>query len=233
MRWLSLLRAQGVHLGVAATLRLQWAGFFAGNFLPTSVGGDVVRLYCVLPMSPSKVVALASIAVDRAMGVIGMLFFLPFSIPLLTSMFAGTLSISQLGLIERARAAFEHFMQALSLWSRQPRSLFAALMASFVGILCFLLAMYLLAIALGMPVSFADVAGASTLTYFIALIPFSINAYGLRELGVVFFYTRLGATSEQALALALLSRVLFLLVSLPGALVLPKILGSRKADGIW
>ena len=233
MRWLTLLRAQQIDLGITATLRLQWAGLYAGNFLPTSVGGDVVRLYGVLPASPNKVVAVASIAVDRMLGVIGMLFVLPFSIPLLSSIFTGTAAGLALGrptLMDRVRSAIDRLKQALSLWASKPLSLIVALSASLIGILCFLLAIYLLALALEIPVNFVEVAGATALTYYIALIPFSINAYGIRELGVVFFYTRLGATSEQALALALLSRALFLLVSLPGAVLLPQVLGSHSVD---
>lgn len=162
-----------------------------------------------------------------------MLFVLPFSIPLLSSIFTGTAAGLALGrpvLMDRVRSAIDRLKQALSLWASKPLSLLVALSASLIGILCFLLAIYLLALALEIPVNFVEVAGATALTYYIALIPFSINAYGIRELGVVFFYTRLGATSEQALALALLSRALFLLVSLPGAVLLPQVLGSHSVD---
>ena len=233
LRWLILLRAQHINLGISETLRLQWAGLYAGNFLPTSVGGDVVRLYGVLPASPSKVVAAASIVVDRSLGVIGMLFVLPLSLPLITSIFSGTaaaLALDRSALIDRARDAFARFRQALALWASKPWSLVLALIATWVGILSFLLMIWLLARALEISVSFAQVAGAGALNYYFALLPFSINSYGIRELGLVFFYTQLGATSEQALALALLSRALFLLVSLPGALLLPQVLGSRNAD---
>ena len=233
VRWLILLRAQHIDLGISETMRLQWAGLYAGNFLPTSVGGDVVRLYGVLPASPSKVVAAASIVVDRSLGVIGMLFVLPLSLPLLTSIFAGpaaALALDGSGLPNRMRAAFARFKQALALWASKPWSLILALVATWVGILSFLLMIWLLARALEIPVSFAQVAGAGALNYYIALLPFSINSYGIRELGLVFFYTQLGATSEQALALALLSRALFLVVSLPGALLLPQVLGSRGTD---
>lgn len=233
MRWRVLLRAQGIDLGVSETLRLQWAGFYAGNFLPTSVGGDVVRLYGVLPASPGKVVAAASIVVDRALGVIGMLFVLPFSLPLLNSMFYGTavgLALGASDLRDRVRGGFARFKQALALWGSQPRSLLLALSASWVGIFSFLVMIWLFATALEMPVNFVDVAGASALTYYVALIPFSINSYGIRELGVVFFYTQLGASSEQALALALLTRVLLLIVSLPGALLLPRVLRSQSVE---
>ena len=233
MRWLALLRAQDIDLGISETLRLQWAGLYAGNFLPTSIGGDVVRLYGVLPASPSKVVAAASIVVDRSLGVIGMLFVLPLGLPLLTSFFYGPaagLAQGRSSLMDRVRGSFARFRQALALWASKPRTLLLGLTATWVGILSFLLMIWLLAQALEMPVSFAQVAGAGALNYYIALLPFSINSYGIRELGLVFFYTQLGATSEQALALALLSRALMLLVSLPGALLLPQVLGSQDPD---
>ncbi|MFQ5943723.1 MAG: YbhN family protein [Anaerolineales bacterium] len=235
MRWLALLRAQDIQLGISEVLRLQWAGLYAGNFLPTSVGGDVVRLYGVLRASPSKVVAAASIVVDRSLGVIGMLFILPFSLPLWNSIFSGLalgLSLGQSGLMDRTRGAISRFRQALALWASKPQSLLLALSASWVGILSFLLMVWLLVRALEIPVSFVEVAGVGALNYYIALIPFSINSYGIRELGIVFFYTQLGASSEQALALALISRALMLLISVPGALLLPQVLSSRNVEGI-
>ena len=44
MRWHVLLRASGEQVSARQTLRLTFAGLFASNYLPTTIGGDVVRL---------------------------------------------------------------------------------------------------------------------------------------------------------------------------------------------
>jgi hypothetical protein len=112
----------------------------------------------------------------------------------------------------------EQLLRALRLWLGQPMALAAALAAALMAIVTFLTGVWALAVGLGIPVGFAEVAGVSVLTYFFTLVPLSINGYGLRELAVLTLYVQVGATPEQATALALLTRAIFLLASLPGAL---------------
>lgn len=101
-----------------------------------------------------------------------------------------------------------------------------ALLASWVGVACYLGAVWLVAGGLGIPVSLGDVAGATALTYFLTLLPISINGYGLREVGMLALYVQLGATAEQASALALITRAMLMIVSLPGALWLSNVAGA-------
>jgi uncharacterized membrane protein YbhN (UPF0104 family) len=235
LRWTTLLQAQQIHVPYWAVLKLQYASLFASNFLPTTVGGDVARLAGVLPRSHDKVAGTASIIVDRVLGAFGMLFVLPFSWPLVSGLLglAAPLSTvaakSALGLLKRG---WDQLWSALGLWIKKPRSLLLALGASWLGILFYLVAIWLMARDLNMPVGFGEVAGATALTYFISLIPFSINAYGLRELSIVFFYTQLGSSPEQSAALALLTRLILITISLPGALalggILEGVLGDRR-----
>ena len=71
-RWHTLLRAGGIPIPFKETLRLTFAGLFGSNFLPTSVGGDVVRLAGAMQMGYDRAVCLASIAVDRLVNMAGM-----------------------------------------------------------------------------------------------------------------------------------------------------------------
>ena len=80
---------------------------------------------------------------------------------------------------------------------------------------------------LGAHASFWMVAGLWSLTYFVTLIPISINGYGLLELSFTFLLTQLtGATSAVGLSVAVLIRAFLILTSLPGALFLPSILSA-------
>lgn len=216
-RWQSLLRGQDIRVATRRLLGLQYGSFFASNFLPTTVGGDVIRLVGSLQETTNKVGATASIVVDRAMGAFAMLFVLPTSFPIMVG-FLGTLGVAD----RRAdfpayiRNTFQRVWEATALWLKSPASLIQALVASWLGIFVYVLFIWLLARNLGIDVSFTQVAGITAVTYFVALIPFTINAYGLRELSVIALYTSVGASTEQAAALALLSRFLILISSLPG-----------------
>lgn len=217
-RWRSLLNGQKIDVPYRELLELQYGSFFASNFLPTTIGGDVIRLVGILGRTDNRLGGAASIVVDRAMGVFAMLFVLPLSVPLLGGFVASLgVAIGNIELPDSLRSAFRRVWDATSLWLKTPASLLVALLASGVGILAYLLFIWTLAGALGIEVSFAQVAGVTAVTYFIALMPFTISAYGLRELTVIAFYSSLGASTEQAAALALLSRFLILISSLPGA----------------
>ncbi len=217
-RWRSLLRGQKIKVPYRELLGLQYGSFFASNFLPTTIGGDVIRLVGILGKTSNRVGGAASIVVDRAMGVFAMLFVLPLSFPILGGFLATLgIAIGNVELPESVRSAARRVWDATTLWLKSPASLIVALIASWVGILVFFFAIWLLAQGLGIDVSFMQVAGITAVTYFLALIPFTINAYGLRELSIIALYSSLGASAEQAAALALLSRFLMLISSLPGA----------------
>src|SRR5262245_31462976 len=73
-RWHVLLRSGGVKIPFSRTTELTLMGLFASNFLPTTIGGDVVRLTGVMQMGFDRAICLASIAADRLIGMAGMLF---------------------------------------------------------------------------------------------------------------------------------------------------------------
>jgi hypothetical protein len=61
------------------------------------------------------------------------------------------------------------------------------------------------------------------------LLPISINGLGVQELSIAYIYTQFGGVStDSALAMAVLIRVLFVIASLPGVIALPEIMSSGK-----
>lgn len=66
-RWERLLRVLDPRLGLHAALRAYWVGSLFGNVLPSSVGGDVVRL-ALVRKRVGLTSATASIAVERLTG---------------------------------------------------------------------------------------------------------------------------------------------------------------------
>ena len=77
LRWHILLRAVKVPVRLEQSLRITFAGLFASNFLPTTIGGDVVRLAACVPLRLDTAASAASLVVDRLIGMAGMALALP------------------------------------------------------------------------------------------------------------------------------------------------------------
>lgn len=71
-KWQGLLRQGGIDLPLFTAARLYWIGMFFSNFLPTSVGGDAVRL-ALTPARGQVVNAAGSILLERLTGLVVML----------------------------------------------------------------------------------------------------------------------------------------------------------------
>jgi uncharacterized membrane protein YbhN (UPF0104 family) len=90
-------------------------------------------------------------------------------------------------------------------------------------VLVIFLAIYTLARGLAISVALYQVMGVTAITYLITLLPISVNGYGVREVTMTALYIYLGATVEQASTLAIVSRFMMLVVTLPGALWFPRV----------
>jgi uncharacterized membrane protein YbhN (UPF0104 family) len=234
-RWHVLLQSGGVKIPFRRSAELTLMGLFASNFLPTTVGGDVVRLAGVMQMGFDRAVSLASIAADRLIGLAGMLFAAPFGLPpawesLRELAFSSTLMVS----LQRPLRFARRTLQTFSTWIHQPRALFTSLLCTWANMLFIFIAIYLLVEGLGNHVPFWLIAGLYSLSYLVTLIPISINGFGLQELSVTYLFLHVGSLSAAtSLSLALLIRIIFMLASLPGAVFLSSIMSvisQQKKD---
>jgi uncharacterized membrane protein YbhN (UPF0104 family) len=234
-RWHVLMRSAGTGISPRQSIRLTFAMLFSSNFLPTTIGGDVVRLAGAIHLGFDQAISLASLVVDRLVGMAGMAMALPFGIPayiqhLGDSAIATSLSIPWFTpLKEKILHFLQELMQALRIWLSKPRSLFGALGFTWVHMLCTFAVVSLLLAGMGERISFWSVMGLWSATYFVTLLPISINGMGVQELAMTFFYVALGGISQSSgLTLALLMRLLQMVASLPGALFIPGIMAGGK-----
>ncbi len=246
-RWHVLLRGAKLPVTFAQSTRITFAGLFASNFLPTTIGGDVIRLAGAIQLRFDSAISTASLVADRLVGMAGMAMALPFGLPAFSAALGqsnpdhlplATAVLSQrerLGMTAKkwqARLAgfLQRMLRSLQLWISHPRSLFQALGFTWLHMLFLFTSIWLLLNAMGEPVSFWLIAGMWSAVYFITLIPISINAYGLQELSLAFIFTQVGGISaSSALSVAILVRTLFMLASLPGAFFVPGILAARSS----
>ncbi len=69
-----VLTVQGIHLSLKDVTRLTLIGLFFTNFMPTAVGGDVVKAYYMLKLTHKKLESFTSIFVDRLLGLFSFIF---------------------------------------------------------------------------------------------------------------------------------------------------------------
>jgi hypothetical protein len=249
LRWYSLLRAVDPTFPILESLRLTLAGLFAANFLPTTVGGDVVRAAGVLRRTENRMDAVTSIAADRLIGLTGMAMLVPLGLIESwewlqlrvqssladviddCSLSFGFLGIFQSEIIQRLVGRLKRGALSLAAWLRRPRALLTALGITWVHQVCLFTNVWLFLRGMGDPLNWWLIAGLWSLSYFITLMPFSIGGLGIREISITYIYQEIGGiTVESALALALLLRALDIVASIPGAFFLPTILSTIREE---
>lgn len=219
LRWCSLLWAHGVSISFWQAFRIAWSGIFASNFLPSTIGGDGLRMVAVLPYTKSKSVAVGSVALDRVINMAAMACLLPLSLWVfgtkLNTILALALPFNPRKLAEKY---FPKIMDALREWASRPAAFGWAFLVAWPSNLTIMLANFIVARELGIEVSFVQIIAIQAVTYFVTVLPISVNGYGLREVTFATLFTALGATIEQASAFAVLTRFITVLVTVPGAL---------------
>jgi uncharacterized protein (TIRG00374 family) len=73
LRWVLLLHASDSRVTVRDAARIFLVASFVGSFLPAGVGGDMARAYGLSRVTSERSEALASVAIDRVLGVVSLL----------------------------------------------------------------------------------------------------------------------------------------------------------------
>jgi len=230
MRWHVLLRSAGVELPFSRSIMLTFTGNFSSNFMPTTIGGDVVRLAGAMQLGYDRAICVASLVADRLMGMAGMVLVLPLGLGPFFSLGNGaSQSIVISALIQKGVDFARRTFESLSIWLKRPTALFGSLFATLGNQVFIYLMVYLLLLGIGHHISFWLVAGMYTLSYFVTLIPISINGLGVQELSMTFLLIQLGGlSSSESATVAVLVRAIFIITSLPGAFFLPSILAAMN-----
>lgn len=244
LRWYALLAVTDVSTSWQQVVKLTFAGLFASNFLPTTVGGDVVRLAGAVQNKFDGAISAASLVVDRLIGLFGMALAVPLGAgPLWNWLITaqGWKSVFSAGSVvtpksrnlwQRLKDGVNRLVQAFSLWKSSPRALLIALLMTAIHMICLYATMALLLQGMQDPMPLHLIAGLWSFVYLITLFPISINGYGVQEVAMTLIFTNVGGiTMKSGLTIAILIRTLQMLASLPGASFVPSILiGIRERE---
>jgi len=225
-RWHTLLRAGGIPISFGETLSLTFTGLFASNFLPTTIGGDAVRLAGMTQRGYDGAVSFASLAADRLVNMAGMSLAAPLG---LWQLWGVSQAFALPTFAQKTWDFLRRTLASLTLWLQKPQALALSFLFALAHMLCMFSANYVLLQALGGGLALWRIIGIFSLSYFIGLLPVSVNGYGWQEFATSSLLATLGGIDVSVSAtVAIFHRLLMLTASLPGAFTLPGIMATMQ-----
>jgi len=246
LRWGVLLRAQHVRLPFSFLTQSFLVATFFNNFLPSNIGGDVIRIADSAKAAGSKTLATTVVLIDRGLGVLGLALIAATGATIMQRMAVGPVGPGilwagfGLGAIVATPAllmpeAVTKLLQPLRVFHREwvderiEKLTYAltrfketptALAACFAGavVVQAILVLFYVAIARSMniPIGFAELAVIVPVSFIVQMVPLSVNGFGIREATFGFYFTRLGLPLESALLVSFVGAALIMLFSLSG-----------------
>jgi len=242
LRWSKILEAMGRPLGLRATFPLVLIGLFFNLTLPSSFGGDAVRMWRANRAGLPAATAVLSVMVDRLIALAALLLLVLAALPLFFARVAD--SRAEIGVLLLLGIGFFGFAIAIAL-DRLPFSLerfrivrgIAQLSAELRNVLLtpgraaptllyslvnqggVIVVVAILAKGLGLAVSWPDCLIIVPLAVLATVIPISVAGWGVREQAFVTGFGLLGVPAGGALTLSVLFGLVNTVISLPGGLV--------------
>lgn len=247
-RWLALLRpVTSPPPPVGAVLRVFFVSSFVGSFLPASIGSDAARAYGLRNHSVPGSAAVASVVMDRALGVVAILLVGLVSVVALTVpaplgvhvvllaggvaslALAAVIFIDPVGhLVARAcarlpgasvRAMAARLLAAIRAY-RHHHAALAGVLASSIAVQALrVLQAWGLGRALGLDAGLAVYFVAIPVVLLIMLLPITINGLGTGQAAFLWTFGEAGVGRPEALALSILFIALGILGNLPGGVL--------------
>ena len=246
-RWHQLLAMQNVRIRRRTVTQSFLVSLFFNNFLPSNIGGDVIRVRDTARAAGSHTRAFTVIVADRVAGLLALMTFaagggavaatarLPFSViwiwlALAAGLGGTVLALLVPSLLARALASIGlaqswagrqivGFVESAENFRLAPARLIGTLLMSLFIQGAFIGVYAAMAKALGVPVGFVQLALIVPLAGLIQLLPISINGFGIREATFTLLFGRFGVGPDAALLVSLEATVLMLAFSLLGAAV--------------
>lgn len=231
-RWQQLLEGMGIRFPLLGLLRLVLTGAFFNMFLPSSVGGDLMKMVLIAPDLERREAAISSVLMDRVVGLAVTIGVGLVAVLLLPSVWndvglLATLGIALLGFSLGAVALFSRRLFDLAgrlapgfIWrrlgptalrvhesllhvSQRPDVLLKAAGISVLRQLSICVAAFFAGMSFGLPLGPITYFATVPIAMAITALPVAINGLGLQDNALIFLLGFVGITSVQALSLSI------------------------------
>lgn len=255
-RWWAVMRAIEQPLPLMHLTRLFWIGGFFSQALPSSVGGDPIRIYMAYKEGMTLGKAINGVMLERIVTVVGLVIlvaavqpsFLPklddhaqmLTLGGLAMLAGGTVAgLLVLMFLDRLPEALTRFrvVRGMHALAGDTRRLFLhpghAVMSLMFGVLTHVnisFCVFLLAKGLAVPVTWLDCMVLMPPVILVTTLPISIAGWGVREGAMTVAFALVGVSQGGAVVLSLSMGLLAIVVMLPAGVVW--LLGRKKGETV-
>jgi uncharacterized membrane protein YbhN (UPF0104 family) len=239
-RWKLVMQQLGFGQDFLFYLRSYFKGSFFNQGLPTSIGGDALRVIDVARTGHRKRDAFYGVAVDRGLGLVGLLVF-----NLLANLFAPELlphnvflALNVLVLLGICGFVVFYYLNRIRLLEQwvltrvllrisqrldmvlcdTPALLKHTAFSLFIHLMA-LLAIYFIGTGVGLTFDLLTYMVVVPPVILLTIVPISLAGWGVREGGMIGLFTLLGADKTLVLAMSITYGLILIISSLPGLAV--------------
>lgn len=239
VRWVVVIRIYGIRLGLRLSFLWTLIGHFFNQVLPTSVGGDAVRIWQAARQIPLRF-AVSSVVVERLVGLIALLFLICVGLPFLFFRFnlnqfllvCGFVLLFVVGIAcfvffsrkfdknsaNKLISVIKNIILDSSDLFRNPLIFMISVSISIVMHLINSLIAIFVSRKLGADVNIVDIMLIMPSVMLVSSLPISIGGWGVREAGLALGFSMLGQPVAVAVATSIIIGLANLVSGLPGAL---------------
>ena len=255
-QWQCLLDGEHIHIDLRRLINLYQVGISFNHFLPTGMGGDVVKAYYIGKEGKNTAGSASAVLMSRVTGFFGMILI---SFPILIYWHAHIAREIKVGYVlsclamasvfllafvgvkllprflhrrcinERILQSMVKLGTALQESAQRPRALWGAITFGMLYHIGYVLNYYAYGLLLRINVPLTFYLVAIPFVSLIAFLPFSINGYGLREGAFVLMFSTVHVPVPISMLLVLLMDVQVLLFGLIGGGIY-LLSGTHKED---
>jgi len=234
LRWRMLLSAAGIRTSLKKLISSFSGGVFFSIFLPSTIGGDVVRSADLAGHTRKAKEVIATVLLDRLSGYIGLVFVVLPAILLGRDLVLDRVVFSSVAVIiallviillvlfdssiyskitkflatpgaEEIKEMVKDMHREIHVFRHRRKIIVYNLILSFLAQIITPLSIYFIALSLGVKINFIYFLIFIPIIGAITLLPVAIGGLGLRESLFVVYFAKAGVIKQLALAMSLLS----------------------------
>ncbi len=237
-RWFKISQLLVFKEKLSFYVQSYFKGTFFNQVLPSSIGGDAVRILDLTNKGYEKKDAFYGVFVDRVVGLVGLLvlnliaslifygtFEKDFSQLIILIAIAGITGFSLLFQLHRLTFLANYkFLNLFVRLANRLNTLYASrtllikhIAISVVVHFFSVLTMYGLSLSLGLGLNFQTMLIAVPPVFLLTIVPISLAGWGIREGAMVGIFMLVGADQTKVLAMSILYGLLLIISALPGS----------------
>jgi len=234
LRWRMLLLAAGINISPKKLISSFSGGIFFSIFLPSTIGGDVVRTADLAEHTRKAKEVIATVFLDRLSGYIGLVFVILPAILLGRELVLDKVVFSSVAVIigllviillvlfngfiyskitrflttpgaEKVKEMIKDMHREIHIFRHRRKIIVYNLLLSFLAQIITPVSIYFIALSLGVKINFIYFLIFIPIIGAITLLPVAIGGLGLRESLFVVYFAKAGVIKQLALAMSLLS----------------------------